>query len=292
VVSLLVGILVTLVASLRPALRATRVPPIAAVREGSVLPPSRLARFGPVAALLVGGLGIAGLCVGAFDGGLSGTQRLLLVGVGVLLLFLGVSIIAPKLVKPITTLIGPFATWSVAVLTAIVFPLTLVVWFVRTRLLHRDALFPSIRPDRDVNQLATRNALRMPTRTASTAAALMIGLALVTFVAVLATGLKSTFENAVRQEFHGDYALTSQNGFSPSDISSENAVRKVPQVSEVLGVRAGLGKAFGKQIGVTAITPGATIGPRTSNSPSLVVSISTPGSGRPVEICEHVSVRP
>ena len=257
IVSLVVGVVVTLVASLRPAIRATRVPPIAAVREGSVLPPSRLARFGPVAALLVGGLGIAGLCVGAFDGGLSGTQRLLLVGVGVLLLFLGVSIIAPKLVKPITTLIGPFATWSVAVLTAIVFPLTLVVWFVRTRLLHRDAAFPSIRPDRDVNQLATRNALRMPTRTASTAAALMIGLALVTFVAVLATGLKSTFESAVRQEFHGDYALTSQNGFSPTDISSENAVRKVPQVSEVLGVRAGIGKAFGKQIGVTAITPGA-----------------------------------
>ena len=45
VVALLVGILVTLVASLRPALRATRVPPIAAVREGATLPESRFARF-------------------------------------------------------------------------------------------------------------------------------------------------------------------------------------------------------------------------------------------------------
>src|SRR6185312_6483863 len=51
VVSLLVGTLITVLASLRPARRATRVPPIAAVREGSVLPPSRWARFGPATAL-------------------------------------------------------------------------------------------------------------------------------------------------------------------------------------------------------------------------------------------------
>ena len=52
VVSLAIGIIVTLLASLRPAIRATRVPPIAAVREGSVLPQSRFARFGPFAAPL------------------------------------------------------------------------------------------------------------------------------------------------------------------------------------------------------------------------------------------------
>ena len=48
----------------------------------------------------------------------------------------------------------------------------------------------------------------------------MIGLALVTFVAVLAAGLKSSFESAVTQQFHADYALTSQNGFTPTDITS------------------------------------------------------------------------
>ena len=53
IVSLVVGIVVTFLASLWPALRATRVPPIAAVREGSVLPPSRLARFGPAFSLVV-----------------------------------------------------------------------------------------------------------------------------------------------------------------------------------------------------------------------------------------------
>ena len=51
IVSLLVGTVVTLVASIRPARRATRVPPIAAVREGSVLPVSRFAKYGPVTAL-------------------------------------------------------------------------------------------------------------------------------------------------------------------------------------------------------------------------------------------------
>ena len=55
IVSLLVGIVVTLVASLRPAVRATRVPPIAAVREGATLPPSRFARFRTPGSLIVTG---------------------------------------------------------------------------------------------------------------------------------------------------------------------------------------------------------------------------------------------
>src|SRR5438552_9378591 len=58
VVSLIVGIVITLGASLRPALRATRVPPIAAVREGAVLPPGRFARFSPYVAAVVLALGI------------------------------------------------------------------------------------------------------------------------------------------------------------------------------------------------------------------------------------------
>ena len=46
IVSLAVGIVITMLAALRPALRATRVPPIAAAREGALLPPSRLGAFG------------------------------------------------------------------------------------------------------------------------------------------------------------------------------------------------------------------------------------------------------
>ena len=64
VVSLLVGVIITLLASIRPAMRATRVPPIAAVRDGAVLPPSRLERHGLVAALLVLSLAAGALVAG------------------------------------------------------------------------------------------------------------------------------------------------------------------------------------------------------------------------------------
>ena len=61
--------MITLIASLRPAMRATRVPPIAAVREGSMLPPSRLARFGPITAVVVLVLAILLLLYGVFAHG-------------------------------------------------------------------------------------------------------------------------------------------------------------------------------------------------------------------------------
>jgi len=259
VVALLLGIIVTLLASLWPALRATRVPPIAAVREGASLPPSRLAPFAPLAAFVLAAVGLAGVVLGGFGGaGLSGTQRLVALGAGVLLVFVGVAVIAPRIVRPIAVAVSRYAAWIVTALSAIVFPITAALWAVRRFVFRRDAEFPSPRPDRNVNELAKRNAVRSPGRTAAAAAALMIGLALVTFVAVIAAGLKSSFENAVKQEFAGDYALTSQNGFTPTDVSSAEAVRKLPQATAVVGVRAGLGKAFGKQHSVTALDPRAS----------------------------------
>ena len=61
----LVGIVVTVLASLRPAFRATRVPPIAAVREGAVLPPGRFARFRPVGSVAHGGARLRARCSSA-----------------------------------------------------------------------------------------------------------------------------------------------------------------------------------------------------------------------------------
>jgi putative ABC transport system permease protein len=259
VVSLLVGVLVTLFASLRPAFRATRVPPIAAVREGATLPPSRLARFAPLTASLTGALAVAALVVGGFGiGGLATNLRLILLGLGVLSSFVAVAIIAPTIVRPIATVVSRYAAWSVSVLSALVLPVSAAGWLVRRYLLHRPVEFPSPLPDRNVNALATRNALRNPQRTASAAAALMIGLALVTLVATLAAGLKQSFEGAVTKQFAGDYALTSQNGFTPTDVSSANAVRNLPQVTAAVGVRAGLGRVFGKQVQVTGVDPGGS----------------------------------
>jgi putative ABC transport system permease protein len=220
VVALVVGILVTLIAAIRPALRATRVQPIAAVREGAVLPPSRLARFGPYIALAVIALA-AGLMLFGLFGGATTKVRLLGLGVGVVLVFIGVAMLAPTLVPSIARVLG----------------------------------LPAARFGGAPGMLARGNSIRNPSRTASTASALMIGLTLVTLVSVLAAGLKTTFEDSVNKLFVADYALTSENGFTPTSVASERALQHVPGVQVVSGVRAGEAKTFGKRVAITGVEP-------------------------------------
>jgi putative ABC transport system permease protein len=221
VVALLVGILVTLFASLRPAIRATRVPPIAAVREGATLPESRFARFRTVGAVVLAVLGFAALLYGLFGSGLSTTQILLFMGLGALLVFLGVAFFASKLVPLLATALG----------------------------------WPAAKMGGASGQLARGNAKRNPQRTASTAAALMIGLALVTLVAVLGQGIRSTFTDAVDRIFTSDYAITAQNNFSPIPIDAAESVENVPGVEAVASVRTGEALVFGEPSFVTAVTP-------------------------------------
>jgi putative ABC transport system permease protein len=221
-VSVIVGTVVTVIASLRPALRATRVPPIAAVREGSILPPSRFARFGAAAALAVCAVSGALLGYGAFGHGIAVGVRLLMLAVGILGLFVGIAMVAPRIVRPLASVLG----------------------------------WPATRIGGVAGDLARSNSMRNPGRTASTAAALMIGLALVTAVAVLAQGLRASFEGAVQSEFHADYALTSQSNFLPTSADATTALRASGLASVVAGVRAGQGRAFGKTVQVTAVDPG------------------------------------
>jgi putative ABC transport system permease protein len=221
VVALLVGVLVTLLASLRPAIRATRVPPIAAVREGATLPESRFARFRTLGAVVLGVLGFAALIFGLFGSGLSTTQILLFMGVGALLVFFGVALFASKLVPAMATALG----------------------------------WPAARVGGASGQLARGNAKRNPQRTASTAAALMIGLALVTLVALLGQGIRSTFTDAVDKIFVADYAITAQNNFSPIPLDAAQAAETAPGVEEVASVRTGEALVYGDPTFVTAVTP-------------------------------------
>ena len=221
VVALLVGILVTLLASLRPAIRATRVPPIAAVREGATLPESRFARFRTLGAILLTALGFAALLFGLFGSGLDTTQILLFMGLGALLVFFGVALFASKLVPALATALG----------------------------------WPAAKVGGASGQLARGNAKRNPQRTASTAAALMIGLALVTLVAVLGQGIRSTFTDAVDRIFVADYAITAQNNFSPIPIEAAEAAAEAPGVREVASVRTGEALVYGEPSFVTAVTP-------------------------------------
>ena len=228
VVSLLVGIGVTVVASLRPAFRATRVPPIAAVREGSVLPPGRFARFRPIGAVLTAAVGFAALLSGLLLA--HGTRNVVvLMLVGALLIFIGVALFASQLVRPLAHVLG----------------------------------WPATRIGGAAGELARDNAQRNPQRTASTAAALMIGLALVTLVATLAAGIIKPFQDAVDQLFTGDYAITAQNNFDPIPPSAADAAAKVPGVEAIASVRGGEGLVFPttKQhevVQVTGVEPGTS----------------------------------
>jgi len=224
IVALLVGIGVTVVASLRPARRATRVPPIAAVREGAVIPPGRFARYRPVGSAALGLLGFAVLLYGLFGGGLSTTQILVYMGIGAVLIFLGVAFFTSQLVTPLAHILGGPAA--------------------------RIAGAPGI--------LARENAMRNPQRTASAAAALMIGLALVTLVAMLAQAIRSSFFDAVDKLWQTDYAVTSQNNYTPIPISVGKALRKAPNATEVVGVRAGEAKFLGAKHYLTGLDPGAS----------------------------------
>lgn len=253
-VSLGVGIGVTLFASLWPALRAIRVPPIAAVREGAVLPPSRFHEYRTAASLVLVGLGFASLLVGLFVHGLGTKLVLLLLGAGVLIIFIGVALVAARIVKPIATVVSPVGTWIVALLSLLIWPLSFLSWLGK-RLLRRRPEFPGIAPDRTMNRLALENSGRNPDRTASSAAALMIGVALVTLVAVLAASLIGSFKGAVDAIFKGNYAITPVNaqGGGGIPISAAKAVAKVPGVEAISSARQGFALVYGKSGMVTAL---------------------------------------
>ena len=106
VVALLAGIIVTVVASVRPAIRATRVPPIAAVREGATLPVGRFHRYRPIVALVTTIVGFAALTSGSSGRASARPAILLWMGLGALLIFSGVSLLSYKLVPPLAAVLG------------------------------------------------------------------------------------------------------------------------------------------------------------------------------------------
>jgi putative ABC transport system permease protein len=221
VVSLIVGVFVTLAAGLFPALRATRVPPIAAVREGAMLPRSRLAPFAPWIALLTVAGAVFLLARAMFTDNLGTADRLLSLAVGVLLLFFGVALLSSRLVTPIAAVVG----------------------------------IPSRSIGGAAGKLASGNAVRNPARTAGTAAALMIGIALVAFVATLANGMKASNREAIEEQIIADYVVTSQDGFTPFVAGAGDALAESPVPELVTNVRSDLGEIGGDPGYVTGVDP-------------------------------------
>jgi putative ABC transport system permease protein len=224
VVSLLLGTVITLIASIIPARRATRVPPIAAVREGSTLPPTRMAGHSAKAGVVVTVASLAAIALGIFAGGVSGAAVGLLLGGGVLGLFAGIALLAPRLVKPLAHVVG----------------------------------WPARRIGGVAGELAGANANRNPGRTASTAAALMIGLTLVTVVAVLGSGLRASTEQAISDQVRADYIVDGKDEV-PFRAAEGDALRRVAGVTGATNVRSDRAVVQGKENQVAGIDP-ATIG--------------------------------
>ena len=221
IVSLLIGVVVTLVAALAPALRATRITPMAALRESELQDSKPRGRLTLIAALLLGGLGLALMLIGLF-GGIeeSGTAAGLLGGGAALILF-ATSLFSPRLVRPLASLAGK----------------------------------PMERVRGLTGRLARENAMRKPGRTATTAAALMIGLALVTFVTVFAAGLKSSIAKTIDENFKSDVILQNTDGFSPIPRDAVAAASDVDGVANISAVTYGSGEYKGEQIRVAGIDP-------------------------------------
>lgn len=217
-VALVVGVVVTMVSSLVPALRSTRVPPIAALR-GFSMPPSRRRRLVYLLlSLLLGLAGLAMVLIGLFGSGGAGARAGLMGGGAVAIVF-AVSIFSPRLVPPLAAVAG----WPLE------------------RLRHL------------TGRLARENAERNPSRTAVTAAALMIGLALVAFVTVFAAGLKSTVAQVVDENFAGGLIVQNSDGFSPIPNGAARAAEEVPGVALVATIRGAQAKV------VEGGRPGATV---------------------------------
>jgi putative ABC transport system permease protein len=224
VVSLLLGILVTVLASMVPALRSTRVPPIAALNATTPAPSRRRRMVTAVLSLLLAVAGLAMVLTGLFGSASAGTSAGLIGGGAVVIVF-AVSLFSPRLVPPLARIAG----------------------------------WPLERLRRLLGRLSRENAQRNPSRTAVTAAALMIGLTVVTFVTVFAAGLKSSVAQVVDENFAGGLVIQNSDGFSPIPAGAAVAAREVPGVGAVATIRGEQAKLLPAGAGARVSAPSRDI---------------------------------
>ena len=189
-IAVLVGVGVTVVAAIMPAVRATRVSPLAAMRDVAI-DRSATAKLRPAAGVVC--LLLAILLVSPAFGNAMPTSKLPGVGIGLGLIMLGVLILGPTMARPLAKAVG---FWLPAVKGV-------------------------------TGRLARQNAVRSPRRTASTSAALIVGVTLVSFITIFASSAKSSINTAIGSGFKGDYIIQPANQFSlngaPTTLATELA---------------------------------------------------------------------
>ena len=192
-----VGVVATLIASVGPALKASRVAPLAALRDVAVDRSGASWVRGLVGAL------VAAIGIAATAGGTAGDGSLAMTGLGALLVVAGFVLLGPVVARPVAGTLGG--------------PLTLRRGMSGT--------------------LARRNAMRNPRRTAGTASALMVGVAVVTLFTVVAASVKQSIDDVVDQQFAGDLVIA-QTDFSGAGLTPElePAVSDLPEVDVATGL--------------------------------------------------------
>jgi putative ABC transport system permease protein len=227
VVSLVLGLGITLLSAVVPALRATRVSPMAALLEAALPESRRRGRVLAVVAGLLGAGGLALLLLGLFGDVESSGSAAAMMGAGSAAILFSASLYSPALVRPLASLVG----------------------------------LPLERLRGLTGRLARENAMRKPGRTAVTSAALMIGLALVVFVTVFAAGINRSIATAIDTNFQGDVTIQSTDGFSPIPSSVASEVQDIDGVADVASIRYSYAKVDGEagQQRIAGVDP-ATIG--------------------------------
>ncbi len=215
-VGMAVGVIVTLVAAVLPARKAAAVPPVAAMREEAAESNGR--RPLRRRAVVGGFLTVAGSAAIAIAllGEVGATLQI--VGAGALAVFLGASTLAPLLATPAARVLS--------------------------------APFRGI-----VGRLARENTTRSPRRTASTASALMIGVALVAFVSVFAASIKASVGETLQQSFPADLALLSTNFESGVGAGAIDAVSTMDEAETVSVVYADLADVEGTERNIAGVDP-------------------------------------
>lgn len=214
IIPMIVGTLVTVGSSISPARRATKVSPVDAMREGFTVS-VKAGRQRLIAGVVALVLGVVVLLLGLFIGGDAALQQ---VGLGAFLTFVGVAAIAPVLAGPMARFLGaPFA-----------------------RFLNVPG------------RLARDNSTRNPKRTSSTAAALMIGVALVGFITIFASSLKASQIDLIEGSTNFDLIVQGKS-FDGFDPEVEATVKNLPEVEVAAGFRSGSSLIEGQTVGVSGV---------------------------------------
>jgi putative ABC transport system permease protein len=202
VISMIVGVVVTLVAGVAPAVKASRVAPLAAIRDVSVERTTASAVRAVIGVALTA-IGVAVVLAAVLSGG---DSVLALAGLGALLTISGVVVFGPVVARPASGVIGWPLQWVRGV----------------------------------TGSLARQNAMRNPRRTSGTAAALMVGVGVVTLFTIFAASLKTAIDDSVTQSFRGDLVI-SEGGFGGGGISPQLAsdIQRLPEVQTATGLGRG-----------------------------------------------------